>query len=128
MLIPSRVDDYGYVWFFIKKPNQHIQEFESGFPARMDFFKKGVEYFLQVSGKGWVVSDPEEVSSFFEQYNDLNANLLKDSVLVKVKMLRAEYYETQTRMKGSWWQNAIDTVTTWFGTNHAGSNTYFPAS
>ena len=124
-----KVDDYGYVWFFVKKPNQQIQEFENEFPARMDFFKKGVDYFLQVSGKGWVVSDPEEVYSFFELHKDLNVSVLDGAVLVKVKMLRAEYFETQTRTKSSWWQNAVGLFTTWFRNPHAvGPDTYFPAS
>lgn len=124
-----KVDDFGYVWFMIKKPNQYIQQFESEFPARMDFFKKGVDYFLQVTGKGCVVIDPEESDCFFQLYEDLNVSGMKDMVLVKVKIMKAEYYETQTRVKGSWWQNAVNTVTTWFGSNHPiGTNTYFPAS
>ncbi len=124
-----KVDEFGYVWFLVKKPNQNIQQFESDFPARMDFFKKGVDYFLQVTGKGCVVIDPEEMYSFFEVNNNLNKNLMKNMVLVKVKMMKAEYYETQTRVKGSWWQNAVNAVTTWFGSNnHIGTHTYFPAS
>src|SRR5215218_554592 len=55
------VDDYGFVWFFIQKPRQCLKEFETEFPVRLDFFKKGTSFFMQVSGKGWVVTDPEEV-------------------------------------------------------------------
>ena len=123
-----KVDDYGYVWFFIKKPNQQLQEFEQEFPVRLDFFKKGVDYFLQVSGKGWVVSDPEELNTFTALFNDADPAVVKDMVLVKVKMLKAEYYETASRAKNSWWQNAVGTITTWFrSSNHYGS-TYYPAS
>ncbi|HVG12721.1 MAG TPA: hypothetical protein VM843_06925 [Flavisolibacter sp.] len=124
-----KVDDYGYVWFFVKKPAQQIQEFENEFPARMDFFKKGVDYFLQVSGKGWVVSDPEEVYTFFELHKDLSVSVMDGAVLVKVKMMRAEYFETQTRLKSSWWQNAVGLFTTWFrNPSGVGPDTYFPAS
>lgn len=123
------VDDFGYVWFFVKKPNQQLQEFETEFPVRMDFFKKGVDYFLQVTGKGWVVSDPEQVANFVEANNEVHTGVFNDMVLVKVKMLKAEYYETQTRTNLSWWQTAYNTVTSWFGnTHHLGNNTYFPAS
>lgn len=124
-----RVDDYGYVWFFVKKPNQQLQEFETEFPVRLDFFKKGMEYFLQVAGKAWSVTDPEEVSAFMELNTEITPAMMEDMVLVKVKMLKAEYYETQTRTKTSWWQNAVNTVVTWFGsTNQVGHNTYFPVS
>src|SRR3982750_3520833 len=59
-----KVDEYGYVWFFIQKPKQDLREFDNEFPVRLDFFKKGKNYFLQVKGKGWVVTDPEEMNSF----------------------------------------------------------------
>ena len=123
-----KVDDFGYVWFFVHKPNQFIQEFECDFPARMDFFKKGVDYFLQISGKGCVVIDPEEKYCFFEGNKDLNMEDFEDMVLVKVKMLKAEYYETQTNVKNSWWQNAKVSISTLFGLNNHIGNTYFPAS
>ena len=50
-----KVDEFGFVWFFIQKPKQNVQEFDNEFPVRLDFFKKGKSYFLQVMGKGWVV-------------------------------------------------------------------------
>jgi hypothetical protein len=123
-----KVDDFGYLWFFVKKPKQHLQEFDNEFPTRLDFFKKGVDYFLQVNGKGWVVADPEEQSTFLEMFNDIDAGLLEDMVLVKVKMLKAEYYETQLRTKHSWWHNTVGAVTAWFRNSNVGSNTYYPAS
>lgn len=118
------VDEYGYVWFFVKKPHQKIQEFEKEFPVRLDFFKKGVEYFLQVSGKAWVVTDPEEVNGLQEVVNTVQP--AADTVLVKVKMLKAEYYETQTKTTQTWWQSAINSFTTWFRNNT--STIYYPAS
>ena len=124
-----KVDDYGFIWFFVKKPNQQLQEFEQEFPVRMDFFKKGIDSFLQVSGKAWVVSDPEDLNTFSALFNDVDPTAAQDSVLVKVKMLKAEYYETASRAKHSWWYNAVSAVTTWFrSSHHIPSNTYYPAS
>lgn len=124
-----KVDEFGYVWVFIKKPKQHLQEFENGFPVRLDYFKKGSTCFLQIMGKAWVVNDPEEVNTFIDLNEDLDVNMFNEMVLVKVKMLKAEHYETQTRTKSSWWTNTLNTVTTLFrSTNSISSNTYFPAS
>ncbi|ANE50659.1 hypothetical protein SY85_09230 [Flavisolibacter tropicus] len=84
---------------------------------------------MQVNGKGWVVTDPEEQSTFLEMFNDIQSNQLEDMVLVKVKMLKAEYYETQLRTKNSWWHSAMGAMTAWFrNPNHVGTSTYFPAS
>lgn len=124
-----KADDNGYVWFFIKKPHQDIRQFESDFPTRLDFFKKGVDFFLQVSGKGWIITDPEEICSFMEMNPEVDPAVFSGYVLVKVKMLKAEYYETQPRTKSTWLSHAFSTITTWFrSTNNVGHNTFFPAS
>jgi hypothetical protein len=120
------VDDYGYVWFFVKKPKQHVNEFESEFPVRLDFYKKGKSYFLQVSGKAYVVSDPELVNGFVTLPDDAKNAALRDMVLVKVKMLKAEYQETQTTTNSSWWQNAVNSITAWFRNGSYEPNTYYP--
>lgn len=122
------VDEYGYVWFYIQKPRQNLKEFETEFPVRLDFFKKGKGAFLHVMGKGWMVNDPEEVNSLVPVPVDLNQELANNMVLVKVKMLKAEYYETRTT-RNSWWQHAVSSVTTWFrNSNHYRPEIYYPAS
>ena len=127
-----KVDEYGYVWFFIQKPKQSLKEFETEFPVRLDFFRKGKSYFLQVSGKGWMVNDPEEMNSFINLPEDAKQSATIDMVLVKVKILKAEYYETKSSNRNSWWHTAVNTVTTWFRNSNSNSNyrpdTYFPAS
>lgn len=123
-----KVDDYGYVWFFVRKPQQYLKEFETEFPVRLDFYKKGVDYFLQVSGKGWVVNDPEQLNDFVASVEEAKNVSFDEMVLVKVKMLKADYFETQTRTKNTWWQNAMSFFTTWFNSGGYGPSTYFPAS
>jgi hypothetical protein len=124
-----KVDDYGFVWFLLQRPKQQIKEFENEFPVRLDFFKKGKSCFLQVMGKGWVVTDPEEMNAYTVIPEEARQLALKDLVLVKVKMMRAEYYETRSS-KLSWWQQAVNTVSTWFRhtNNTYRPDVYYPAS
>ena len=35
------VDEYGYLWFFMQRPPQQLNEFEKEFPVKLDFFRKG---------------------------------------------------------------------------------------
>lgn len=125
----AKVDDYGFVWFFVQKPKQLLSEFEQEFPVRMDFYKKGKEYFLQVSGKGFVVTDPEEMNAFGnlpEKQPTLTAGQM---TLVKVKIQRADCYETRSAGKTSWWQTAWYTVSAWFRhQSYRSENPYFPAA
>jgi len=122
-----QVDEYGFVWFFVQKPKQYLREFETEFPARLDFFRKGKNCFLQVMGKAWVVSDPEEMNALVNLPETVKELAIGDMVLVKVKMLRAEYHETQTRSSQSWWQGAVTNMFTWFRTGYKNA-TYYPAS
>ena len=46
-----KVDDFGLVWFYVQKPRQDLREFDKEFPVRLDFFRKGKSYFLQIEGK-----------------------------------------------------------------------------
>src|SRR3981081_3197136 len=50
-----KVDEFGYVWFFLERPRQQLNEFEREFPTRMDYFRKGKDYSLQIMGKAWIV-------------------------------------------------------------------------
>ncbi|MCW3074501.1 MAG: hypothetical protein JWP69_1570 [Flaviaesturariibacter sp.] len=124
-----KVDEFGYIWFFVKRPVQDVKQFEADFPVRLDFYKKGVEYFLQISGKGWMITDPEEMYAFLEENEDIHPRIFEEMVLVKVKMQRADCHETAPRPKVNLLQQALNTVTTFFrSTSQVGHNTFFPAS
>ena len=48
----SEVDEEGNIWFIIPRPTQVVESFSKAMPAKLDFFKKGKEFFLKVSGCG----------------------------------------------------------------------------
>ncbi|HEX2608105.1 MAG TPA: pyridoxamine 5'-phosphate oxidase family protein [Flavisolibacter sp.] len=123
-----KVDDYGFVWFLVQKPKQSLKEFETEFPVQLDFFKKGMSYFLQVMGKGWVVTDPEEMNTLEIVPDDAKQLAMHQMVLVKVKIMKAEYYESRSSRQISWWRNTLNTVTAWFRSSHYRPDTYYPAS
>jgi hypothetical protein len=49
------VDEYGYIWFFMQKPPQQLNEFEKEFPVKLDFFRKGLALFAPGNRK-WLYS------------------------------------------------------------------------
>jgi hypothetical protein len=105
-----KVDEFGYIWFFIRRPKQQLNEFEKEFPVRMDFFRKGKDYSIQIMGKGWVVSDSEELVMAIDLPDNVKQKALSQLVLVKVKMHTADFYENITGQKSSWFQNALNTL------------------
>src|SRR5215470_10826824 len=87
------VDEYGYIWFFVQKPQQQLNEFEKEFPVKLDFFRKGLDYSLQVIGKGCIINDPEELMVITENMTEIRNFNPEKMILIKVKMTRADYFE-----------------------------------
>src|SRR6185437_7380352 len=84
-----KVDEVGQVWFFVPRPRQAIHEFDREFPVRMEFFRKGRGYFLHVSGKAFIVTDPEEINGLV--HDDIREQTGEHVMLIRVKMLKADY-------------------------------------
>jgi general stress protein 26 len=87
-------DELGQLWFVIPRPSQFIHSFDKTFPVKMDFFRKGRDYYLKIFGKAFLVNDPEEINNV-ECVNENTKQQARknESVLVKVKITRAEYVE-----------------------------------
>jgi hypothetical protein len=87
-------DELGQLWFVIPKPPQFIHAFDKTFPAKLDFFRKGRDYYLKVFGKAFMVNDPEEINSV-ECLNEAVKQQARrsETVLIKVQMLHAEYVD-----------------------------------
>src|SRR6202000_1429239 len=99
-----KVDELGQMWFFVPKPQQALHEFDREFPVRLEFFRKGKKFFLHVSGKAFIVNDPEEVNSLVhDDIRELAGNHL---VLIKVRMLKADYFESSApAAHAGWWRD-----------------------
>jgi hypothetical protein len=125
-----KVDEFGYVWFFVERPKQQLNEFEKEFPARMDYFRKGKDYSLQIMGKAWIVTDPEELAMAIDLSDEVKQKALSQMVLVKVKMMKADMFENITGLKTSWLRNALTTLQEWIFPNSGnyGPTTYYPVS
>lgn len=87
-------DELGQLWFVIPKPSQFIQAFDKTFPVKLDFFRKGRDYYLKIFGKAFLVNDPEEINGI-ECLNETikQQARINETVLIKVQMSHAEYVE-----------------------------------
>ena len=86
-----QVDDTGNIWFYIKRPIQLIHQFEQEFPVALHYFKKGNGYSLNIMGKAHLVTEPDEILICEDLAIPFQQNDLKDHVLVKVKIMKADY-------------------------------------
>src|SRR5687767_11787110 len=81
------IDEEGQLWFLSHLPPQLLSECEKVFPARLHFFRKGHDYFVEVSGKATIVSD---INTAADQNN-------QNAVLIKMAMSNVEYREPHAR-------------------------------
>lgn len=93
------VDETGCIWFIVPRPPQQIHEFDKEFPAKMDFFKKGISFYLKILGKAFIVTDPEEINGLTCITEETKDKVRKNEVvLLKVKVSHADYFESSSPM------------------------------
>jgi len=120
-----RVDDQGYIWFFVNRPQQYLDAFEKEFPARLDFFRKGKSYFLQVTGKAFIVDEKDiAVDELSDVSKYIKDSAMHELVLMKVKMMNAEYFDNSPEEKTYWWNNVAQAVERWLFANKLGYKPY----
>ena len=95
-----KTDELVQVWFYVPRPKQAIQEFDKEFPVKLEFFRKGKGYFLHVTGKAFIITDPEEINCLV--FEDIRKMATEKLVLIKVRMGKADYFETPEPSVGRW--------------------------
>ena len=100
----AEVDDAGQIWFIIARPAQHIDMFNEGFHAKMDFFKKGKGFYIKINGKASMVTDMEEIKNLTVIDDDAKLKIKqKLAVAIKVEIQNADYFENIPKPVSSNW-------------------------
>ncbi|MCG2617165.1 hypothetical protein LZZ85_22910 [Terrimonas sp. NA20] len=95
------VDKEGVLWFTIKRPAGYMQQCEQVFPARLNFYRKGFDYRVEVSGKATVVN---------YMYNGHK----EDIVLLRMDMNEVEYTEPNAEKAESQIEKYVKQAYSWF--------------
>jgi general stress protein 26 len=86
------VDELGQVWFFITRPSQNVNEFEREFRSRLDFYKKGKNFYMHLTGKACIISDPEEINSIIGLSDEYKQQSNGKVILVKLRTDQINYF------------------------------------
>lgn len=84
-----KTDSKGNVWFFTSCNRGYANKIDKHFFAYLDFFQKGQQFRLRLSGNASIVEGDEEESSVAD------APSKGDIVLIKFKILYAAYLENK---------------------------------
>jgi general stress protein 26 len=93
-----RIDESGALWFFVKKPSQSMNEYEKSFPAHLQFYRKGKPFYIHVSGSAAIAEEQEFSRELSTLTNESEGTALQNFVLIKLKMIKVEYYEQKSKI------------------------------
>jgi hypothetical protein len=89
----EEVDDLARVWFTIPLPGPFVWEMEKEFPAKLDFFRKGMPYFLKIEGMVHIMPETP-LSDECRIAGRMRAKLTRgEAVLLKFVIQKAHYVE-----------------------------------
>ena len=102
-----KVEDDGTVWFFTSCNGKHVANINSSFYAYLNYQKKGTGCRLQLSGKACLVKNDDD--GLFSMCNYAKGSYGK-LVLVKIKIMQAEFFENKFSENISWTEKIKNTL------------------
>ena len=99
-----RMDEEGHMWFQCQAPI--VQANEQNFPARLHFFRKGLNYFIDVSGSASIVDTADQ------DHDETTEDSKNRLVLLKLNVNNIEYTEPEGKMK-TWFNEWIEKSYNW---------------
>jgi hypothetical protein len=115
-VIPDvELDNEGQVWFVIPKPAMHIEAYEKEIPAKLDFFKKGKEFFVKIKGVAYLQTDLKEANANTGLSAEMRERMSDQAVIaVKVKMTETELVDNSPKPSTNWLQASRSQLSSWF--------------
>jgi general stress protein 26 len=88
-----KVEDDGTIWFFTSCNGNNSECIDSSFYAYLNYYKKGTDYRLHVSGRATIAENDDE--TLFTMSN-CSKGVYSRLVLVKLKIMQAEFFENKS--------------------------------
>jgi general stress protein 26 len=109
------VDNEGRIWFAVPRPTMHIDAFEKEVLAKLDFFKKGKDFFVKVKGVATLLTDAATINS----YEGVSADMLEKmsdekSIGIMVKIEDTEFVDNTPKPSQNWLQSSRSHLSSWF--------------
>ncbi len=110
-----KVDDDGHIWFYTSCNGMYAHEVDKEFFAYLDYYQKGRDSRLRVSGRTCIVEGCGADAATVE------SNL----ILLKMKIMQAEYYGADAEKQQTWIGKIKTTFTELLSTSTLGKKYRF---
>lgn len=109
------LDSEGQIWFVIPKPARHIEAYDKEMPAKLDFFKKGKDFFVKVRGTAFLLTELDEANANAELSEEMKARMNDESVVaVKIKIQDIDMVDNTPKPSQNWLQASRSQLSSWF--------------
>ncbi len=105
-----KVDNEGYVWFFINRSMHHDNVPIRPFEAQLEFYRKGYPFSMKIDGEASVADAREKMQDLMGKGISLNEETLNSIILIKVKIEKIAYKELKEQKTFQ----PLDSVANWF--------------
>jgi general stress protein 26 len=109
------VDDEGRIWFAVPRPTMHIDAYEKEVLAKLDFFKKGKDFFVKVKGVATLLIDAATINSYDTLSADMKAKMNDEkSIGILVQIEDKEFVDNTPKPSQNWLQASRSQLSSWF--------------
>src|ERR1700760_980903 len=92
------LDSEGQIWFVIPKPAMHIEAYDKEIPAKLDFFKKGKDFFVKVRGTAFLQTEMDEANANADLSEEMKAKMNDEAVIaVKIRIQDIELVDNSPK-------------------------------
>ena len=109
------IDAEGQIWFVIPKPMQAIEAFDKEMAAKLDFFKKGKDFFVKVRGTATIVTDNAEIVNNPDLSDSMKERMTdRKMIAVRVAVQDTDLIDNSPKPAHSWIQTSRSQLSSWF--------------
>ena len=109
------LDNEGQIWFVIPRPAMHLEAYDKEIPAKLDFFKKGLDFFVKVRGVAFLQTDLVEANENAGLSADMKERMNdKNVIVVKVAIQDSQLVDNTPKPSQNWLQTSRSQLSSWF--------------
>src|SRR5258706_12522615 len=106
-----RIDEGGQLWFVTNHPARFVEECEQSFPEKLHFYRKGVDFFMEISGKATIVNNYSIDYTVSAKVAGMNGS---GGILVKMAITNIEYTEPHAKRPKNKIETLMENGYNWF--------------
>jgi hypothetical protein len=109
------LDNEGQIWFVIPMPAMQLEAYDKEIPAKLDFFKKGMDFFVKVRGVAFLQTDLVEANENTGLSADMKMRMNdKNVIAVKVAIQDSQLIDNTPKPSQNWLQTSRSQLSSWF--------------